>query len=130
MTGIGVQHRSESLFTFHRNGCSECVGMRTILPIHLTQVTPTGSVSPTWKITPVLRESSIGRFVTEEACRVYLIRLRWPDGFRCPRCGADKAWAVGALFQCAACNRQTSVTDGTIFQDTRTRLTTWFRAMW
>ena len=34
------------------------------------------------------------------------------------------------LLQCAACARQTSVTAGTIFQDTRTPLTTWFRAMW
>ena len=32
--------------------------------------------------------------------------------------------------QCAACGRQTSVTAGTVFQDTRTPLTTWFRAMW
>jgi hypothetical protein len=32
--------------------------------------------------------------------------------------------------QCANCNHQTSVTAGTIFQDTRTPLTTWFRAMW
>jgi transposase-like protein len=34
------------------------------------------------------------------------------------------------LLQCAACGRQTSVTAGTIFQDTRTPLTVWFRAMW
>jgi len=34
------------------------------------------------------------------------------------------------LFQCAACGRQTSVTAGTIFQDTRTPLSIWFRAMW
>jgi transposase-like protein len=33
------------------------------------------------------------------------------------------------LVQCAACGRQTSVTAGTIFQDTRTPLTVWFRAM-
>jgi len=64
---------------------------------------------------------------------VYLIRLRWPDGFRCPACGEAKAWPVRVrptLFHCAACGRQTSVTAGTIFQDTRTPLTTWFRAMW
>jgi hypothetical protein len=36
----------------------------------------------------------------------------------------------GTLLQCAGCGRQTSVTAGTIFQDTRTPLTTWFRAMW
>ena len=34
------------------------------------------------------------------------------------------------LLECAACGRQTSVTAGTIFQDTRTPLPTWFRAMW
>ena len=34
------------------------------------------------------------------------------------------------LFECAACGRQTSVTAGTIFQDTRSPLTVWFRAMW
>ena len=33
-------------------------------------------------------------------------------------------------WQCAACAHQTSVTAGTIFQDTRTPLVTWFRAMW
>lgn len=70
------------------------------------------------------------RFATEVACRRYLVDLRWPDGFRCPSCGGDKAWVVGHLFECGVCGRQTSVTAGTIFQDTRTPLTTWFRAMW
>ena len=71
------------------------------------------------------------RFASAEACRAYLAQLRWPDGFRCPKCGGAKAWPVGtALWQCAACGRQTSVTAGTIFQDTRTPLPTWFRAMW
>ena len=71
------------------------------------------------------------RFATVEACRAYLVELRWPDGFRCPKCGGAKAWPVGTvLFECAACGRQTSVTAGTILQDTRTPLPTWFRAMW
>jgi transposase-like protein len=70
-------------------------------------------------------------FSTEAACRDYLARLRWPDGFRCPHCGGGKAWPVrNVLFQCADCDRQTSVTAGTIFQDTRTPLPVWFRAMW
>ena len=70
-------------------------------------------------------------FSTEAACREYLARLRWPDGFRCPRCGSGKSWPVrSVLFQCAACGCQTSVTAGTIFQDTRTPLPVWFRAMW
>ncbi len=72
------------------------------------------------------------RFASEEACRLYLAQLRWPDGFRCPRCGGQKAWPArgGRLWHCAACGHQSSVTAGTIFQDTRTPLTTWFRAMW
>jgi len=70
-------------------------------------------------------------FSTEAACREYLARLRWPDGFRCPHCGCDRSWPVrGVLFQCVGCGYQTSVTAGTIFQDTRTPLPVWFRAMW
>lgn len=71
------------------------------------------------------------RFSTERACREYLVRLRWPDGFRCPRCAGRKAWSVSdLLLQCCGCNYQSSVTAGTIFQDTRKPLTLWFRAMW
>lgn len=70
-------------------------------------------------------------FSTEAASRDYLARLRWPEGFRCPHCGAGKAWPVcGVLLECATCRFQTSVIAGTIFQDTRTPLPVWFRAMW
>jgi transposase-like protein len=70
-------------------------------------------------------------FATTEACRAYLTQLRWPNGFRCPKCDGATAWPVRTvLLECAACGRQTSVTAGTIFQDTRTALPTWFRAMW
>ena len=34
------------------------------------------------------------------------------------------------LWECVGCRRQTSVTAGTIFQDTRIPLPVWFRAMW
>jgi transposase-like protein/Zn ribbon nucleic-acid-binding protein len=71
------------------------------------------------------------RFSTEEACREYLIRLRWPDGFRCRRCGASRYWRVReVLLECVECGHQASVTAGTIFQDTRSPLRLWFRAMW
>ena len=71
------------------------------------------------------------RFASEEACRDYLTRLRWPDGFRCPRCGHERAWPVRKVWlQCARCGRQSSVTAGTIFQDSRKPLGLWFRAIW
>lgn len=71
------------------------------------------------------------RFGTDEACRAFLAQLRWPAGFRCPKCDGQKSWAVrNSLRQCAGCGRQTSVTAGTIFQDSRAPLRLWFRAMW
>lgn len=71
-------------------------------------------------------------FSTEEACRKYLFCLRWPEGFRCPRCGEASEPKIDReiLLRCAKCKHQTSVTAGTIFQNTRTPLTNWFRAMW
>ena len=71
------------------------------------------------------------RFSTDEACRDYLFRLRWPQGFLCPRCGHNKAWPMaGALLRCAQCDYKASVTAGTIFERTRKPLTLWFRAVW
>jgi hypothetical protein len=71
------------------------------------------------------------RFGTDEACREYLFRLRWPDGFACPRCNGREAWAASrGRLVCRSCRHQTSVTAGTIFQDTRKPLTLWFRAIW
>lgn len=71
------------------------------------------------------------RFSTEELCREYLFQLRWPNGFRCPRCSYEKAWPIGStLYQCAGCDYKASVTASTIFQGTHKPLTLWFRIMW
>jgi transposase-like protein len=71
------------------------------------------------------------RFATDAACRAYLMALRWPEGFVCPRCGGCKAWpTVHDRWVCAVCRHQATVTAGTIFQDTRQPLRLWFRAMW
>jgi transposase-like protein/Zn ribbon nucleic-acid-binding protein len=70
-------------------------------------------------------------FPTDEACREYAFRLRWPAGYRCPKCQAERGWWLATgRFECAACGHQTSVTAGTIFQDTHYPLQRWFRAMW
>lgn len=71
------------------------------------------------------------RFGTEEACRDYLVKLRWPEGFVCPRCRGMSAWTTKRnLLVCSGCQYQVSLTAGTIFQDTRKPLTMWFRAIW
>jgi transposase-like protein len=81
---------------------------------------------------PMTFEEFTTRFATEEQCRNYLYRLRWPDGFVCLNCGQPaKAWSIGdTLFKCANCRHMTSVIAGTIFQDTRKSLKTWFTAIW
>ena len=71
------------------------------------------------------------RFATEQACRQYFKELRWPDGFRCPNCGNQKAWRTKRdLYHCEDCGAQTSLFAGTIFQGTKKPLQLWFRAMW
>lgn len=70
-------------------------------------------------------------FADEAACEAYLEKLRWPDGFLCPRCGNRGGWKTKrALWVCAGCQRQTSLTAGTVFAGTRTPLTSWFAAIW
>ena len=71
-------------------------------------------------------------FPDEEACITYLEHLRWPRGFKCPACDRTATpWrqSRGRLV-CAACRHQASLTAGTIFDKTRTPLTTWFEAAW
>src|SRR5438046_9969982 len=68
-------------------------------------------------------------FASEAACRAYLARLRWPTGFRCPRCGSEKGWPVRSLWECGGCGCQTSVTAGTVFQDARMPLAVRFGTM-
>jgi transposase-like protein len=71
------------------------------------------------------------RFATDEACREYLVQMRWPEGFVCSRCGSRTAWLTRRQrLVCGACRYQASVTAGTIFQDTRKPLRLWFRAIW
>src|ERR1019366_8978091 len=44
------------------------------------------------------------RFATDAACRAYLMALRWPEGFVCPRCGGRKAWpTVHERWGCNGC---------------------------
>ena len=71
------------------------------------------------------------RFATEEQCRAYLATLRWAEGFVCPSCGGRKAWpAQRGRWICPTCRHQTTVTAGTIFQDSRLPLRLWCRAIW
>lgn len=70
------------------------------------------------------------RFSTDEACREYLYRLKWPDGFICPRCGNIEFWWTSkSKLHCTACGHQASVTVGTVLENTKKPLTLWFMAI-
>ena len=78
------------------------------------------------------KSSTNGSAAIARSCREYIRRLRWPDGFICPNCGmAGEAWLMSrGRFRCRSCQRETSLTAGTIFADTRKPLRMWFLAMW
>lgn len=77
----------------------------------------------------------IQAFGTEDKCHAALEHARWPDGFRCPRCGASDHYGEihderRKRYQCKSCRHQTTVTAGTIFDSTKLPLTTWFQAIY
>jgi len=71
-------------------------------------------------------------FPDEQACWEHLRKMRWGQGFVCPRCGGRESYSLRTrrLEQCRACRHQVSVTAGTIFHKTRVRLRIWFLALW
>ncbi|HXD00692.1 MAG TPA: IS1595 family transposase [Verrucomicrobiae bacterium] len=82
----------------------------------------------------------IDRFPTDEAARQELESIRWKDGIVCPHCkcsdqskfsgiAANKEKKVRAgLRWCAACEKQFTVTIGTIFEDSHIPLRKWLIA--
>src|SRR3954452_4908460 len=72
------------------------------------------------------------RFGSEDACRQALFEMRWREGLTCPACGHRGFCRLKTrkLFQCTRCKRQVRLTAGTVFQDTKLPLVTWFAAIY
>ncbi len=69
-------------------------------------------------------------FIAEEqAARALIERIRWPQGIRCPRCGAAEIWqmAEGGVpdYRCAVCRFHFSVLTGTLFAGSHLTLGQW-----
>ena len=73
------------------------------------------------------------RFDSNEACEQEIFRLKWPDGFECPKCGGTHYSVVRGrrlpLYQCSSCHKQTTAIAGTIFECTKLPLIKWFLAL-
>ena len=61
-----------------------------------------------------------------------MFRARWPQGFRCPRCDHHKHCQLRRrkTLQCIRCKHQTSLTAGTVLENTKLGLSTWYLAMY
>jgi transposase-like protein len=73
------------------------------------------------------------QFATEKACHDHLFSMKWPEGYRCPRCGHDQCFQTNSrkltLYECKQCRYQATVTVGTVMEKTRTDLRKWFWAI-
>jgi len=69
-------------------------------------------------------------FPNEEACRAYLYGARFPEGFVCPYCGrCGEPYRFGNhpnRLRCRGCKRNTQLTAGTVMQNSKMPLSTWF----
>lgn len=98
--------------------------------MHLTTKDTTGSISLMEEY-PKNQHEFDQAFASEELCRRYLVAIRWPDGFICPLCKQQRAKEIKpGFYKCNHCRSRVSVTAGTLFQDTRSPLRTWFQAIW
>lgn len=67
---------------------------------------------------------------SDQACRDYLVKLRWPNGVCCPRCGGEPhPKKTRQSFECGLCEYRFTVTAGTAFHKTHIPLVKWFLAV-
>ena len=71
-------------------------------------------------------------FSDEAACRSYISRVRWPQGYKCFHCRSTAPpWTTArGYLHCRECGGEISITAGTVFECTRKPLRAWFQAMW
>jgi transposase-like protein len=92
-------------------------------------MTKSPSASPDFSV----REFFV-RFPDERACLEHIMRIRFGGTkLDCPACGAEAQFHKlrdRRVYACPHCLHQIAPTAGTILQDTRTPLVSWFYAMW
>ena len=71
-------------------------------------------------------------FGSEDDCRLYLERLRWPNGVACIKCGSMSISRISTRnqFDCNDCRNRFSITSDTIMHDTHLPLRKWMLAIY
>ena len=80
------------------------------------------------------------RFPSDEDCKQFLFRRRWPKAVTCPRCGtSEHVYALDTRpwhWECAGkkCRKgnayRFSIISGTVFENTKYPLKVWFEVLW
>jgi hypothetical protein len=74
------------------------------------------------------------RFQSEAMCVDYLVVMKWPNGYRCERCGCRNVYRMETrrlpLFECADCRYQASPIVGTVMEGSPTPLRKWLLALY
>jgi transposase-like protein len=80
------------------------------------------------------------KYSDEDKARGFIESMRWPNGPICPHCESTQVYRLmpkatskspgrKGLLKCANCRKQFTVTVGTIFEDSRIRLSKWVIAI-
>lgn len=75
------------------------------------------------------------QYGTEAQCERALVASRWPQGWRCSRCGCSRSFCTRngggrQLWECLICGYQCSSIVGTVFEHTKLALSLWFLAIY
>jgi len=74
------------------------------------------------------------RLSDEKVCRQYMEQMRWGNAPFCPHCNGAKPYRLkdGKTFRCRekTCRKDFTVTVGTIFENSKIKLSTWLAALY
>lgn len=70
-------------------------------------------------------------FRTERQCLQFMFKTKYPDGFKCRRCGHQRHCEIAkrGSWECLSCGYQDSAKAGTLFQNSKVSLVNWFAAI-
>ncbi len=75
----------------------------------------------------------LAQFPDDESCLKHLFDVRFGQGYKCPKCQRKAKWyriQAERAFCCGICGHHLHPTVGTLFEDSRTSLQSWFLAIY
>jgi transposase len=97
------------------------------------RIRPSQAGSKVSNVQPFSVHEFFAEFANDDACLIRVMEVRYGPRHVCSHCGKDATFhkiAGRHAFSCAACGDHVYPCAGTIFQDSRTSLQTWFYAIY